>query len=162
MGAFVVTAGIGTAELAASFEKELDDYHAIMAKALADRLAEAFAEMLHERVRRAWYAPSESLSGDDLIAEKYRGIRPAFGYPACPDHSEKFKLFELLEAGAVGVSLTDHGAMLPAASVSGLYFGHPESRYFAVGRIGRDQLEDYAKRKRMPLAEAERWLGPNL
>ena len=162
VGGFVVTAGIGTAELAATFEKQLDDYHAIMAKALADRLAEAFTELLHERVRRAWYAPGESLAGEELIAEKYRGIRPAFGYPACPDHSEKPKLFGLLDAGAIGVSLTEHGAMLPAASVAGLYFGHPEARYFAVGRIGRDQLEDYARRKGIPVTEAERWLAPNL
>jgi 5-methyltetrahydrofolate--homocysteine methyltransferase len=162
VGAFVVTAGIGAQELAHGFEKELDDYHAILAKALADRLAEASAEHLHERVRRAWYAPGESLSGEELIAEKYRGIRPAFGYPACPDHSEKTKLFELLRAGAIGVSLTEHGAMLPAASVAGLYFAHPESRYFAVGRVGRDQVEDYTARKKMPLAQVERWLAPSL
>jgi 5-methyltetrahydrofolate--homocysteine methyltransferase len=162
VGAFVVTAGLGAQELAASFEKELDDYHAIMAKALADRLAEACAEMMHQRVRREWYAPGESLSSEDLVAEKYRGIRPAFGYPACPDHSDKTTLFSLLNAGAIGVSLTEHGAMLPAASVSGLYFGHPEARYFAVGRVGKDQVEDYAKRKGMPLGEVERWLAPNL
>ncbi len=161
-GAFVVTAGIGAQELAASFEKQLDDYHAILAKALADRLAEALAEMLHQRARRAWYAPAEALSGEDLVAEKYRGIRPAFGYPACPDHSEKTKLFELLRADRIGVSLTEHGAMLPAASVSGLYLGHPQARYFAVGRVGRDQVEDYARRKDMPLADVERWLAPNL
>jgi len=161
-GAFVVTAGIGAQQLAAAFEKELDDYHAIMAKSLADRLAEALAEMLHERVRRAWYAPDEALSPQDLIAEKYRGIRPAMGYPACPDHTEKRKLFELLNAQAIGVSLTEHGAMLPAASVSGLYLGHPEARYFAVGRVGRDQVEDYARRKAMGVADVERWLAPNL
>jgi 5-methyltetrahydrofolate--homocysteine methyltransferase len=161
-GAFAVTAGIGTAELAAAFEKELDDYHAIMAKALADRLAEALADMLHRRVRREWYAPEESLSKDDLIAEKYRGIRPAFGYPACPDHTEKQKLFALLHADTVGMSLTEHGAMLPAASVSGIYLGHPEARYFNVGRLGRDQIEDYARRKGMAIAEVERWLGQNL
>jgi 5-methyltetrahydrofolate--homocysteine methyltransferase len=161
-GAFVVTAGIGAQQLAAAYEKELDDYHAIMTKALADRLAEALAEMLHQRVRRAWYAPDEALSPEDLIAEKYRGIRPAIGYPACPDHSEKRKLFDLLDARALGVSLTEHGAMLPAASVSGLYLGHPEARYFAVGRVGRDQVEDYARRKAMPVAEVERWLAPNL
>jgi DNA-binding transcriptional ArsR family regulator len=124
--------------------------------------AEALAEMLHERVRRAWYAPGESLSNADLVDEKYRGIRPAFGYPACPDHSEKTKLFELLQAERIGVSLTEHGAMLPAASVSGLYLGHPAARYFAVGRVGREQVEDYARRKGMPLAEVERWLAPNL
>ena len=162
VGAFVVTSGIGAQELAAAFEKELDDYHAIMAKALADRLAEALAEMLHERVRRAWYAPGESLPAAELLAEKYRGIRPAIGYPACPDHSEKTKLFSLLQAGEIGASLTEHGAMLPAASVAGLYFGHPEARYFALGRVGRDQVEDYARRKGMTLAEVERWLGPNL
>jgi 5-methyltetrahydrofolate--homocysteine methyltransferase len=161
-GAFAVTAGIGTAELAAAFEKELDDYHAIMAKALADRLAEALADMLHQRVRREWYAPDESLPKDDLIAEKYRGIRPAFGYPACPDHTEKEKLFALLHADAVGMSLTEHGAMLPAASVSGIYLGHPEARYFNVGRLGRDQIEDYARRKGMTIPEVERWLGQNL
>jgi 5-methyltetrahydrofolate--homocysteine methyltransferase len=161
-GAFVVTAGIGAAELAAAFEKELDDYHAIMAKALADRLAEALADMLHQRVRREWYAPGESLSREDLLAERYRGIRPAFGYPACPDHTEKEKLFALLHADTIGVTLTEHGAMLPAASVSGIYLGHPEARYFNVGRLGRDQLEDYARRKGMKLAEVERWLGQNL
>jgi 5-methyltetrahydrofolate--homocysteine methyltransferase len=162
VGGFVVTAGIGAHELASAFEKDLDDYHAIMAKALADRLAEALAEMLHERVRRSWYAPGESLGHDALLAEKYRGIRPAIGYPACPDHSEKPKLFELLRAESIGVSLTDHGAMLPAASVAGLYFGHPEARYFAVGRIGRDQVADYAKRKGMPVGLVEKWLAQNL
>jgi 5-methyltetrahydrofolate--homocysteine methyltransferase len=161
-GAFVVTAGIGANELAAAFEKELDDYHAIMAKSLADRLAEALAEMLHERVRRAWYAPDEKLSPEELIDEKYRGIRPALGYPACPDHSEKRKLFDLVNAEAIGVSLTEHGAMLPAASVSGLYLGHPQARYFTVGRVARDQVEDYARRKGLDVAEAERWLAPNL
>jgi 5-methyltetrahydrofolate--homocysteine methyltransferase len=161
-GAFVVTTGIGAQELAAAFERELDDYHAIMAKALADRLAEALAEMLHERVRRAWYAPDEALSPDALVGEKYRGIRPALGYPACPDHSEKEKLFGLLDAEAIGVSLTEHGAMLPAASVSGIYLGHPEARYFTVGRVGRDQVEDYARRKGMSVGDVERWLAPNL
>jgi 5-methyltetrahydrofolate--homocysteine methyltransferase len=161
-GAFVVTAGIGAQELAAAFEKELDDYDAILTKALADRLAEAFAEMLHERVRRAWYAPGEALTKEALVDEAYRGIRPAFGYPACPDHSEKRTLFDLLRADAIGVSLTEHGAMLPAASVSGLYLGHPAARYFNVGRVGRDQVEDYARRKEMTLVEAERWLAPNL
>jgi 5-methyltetrahydrofolate--homocysteine methyltransferase len=162
VGAFVVTAGIGAQELASSFEKELDDYHAIMAKALADRLAEALAEMLHERVRRAWYEKNEAYPKSALIAEKYRGIRPAFGYPACPDHSEKTTLFDLVHAEAIEVSLTEHGAMLPAASVSGLYFGHPEAKYFNVGRIGRDQIEDYARRKGMAVSEVERWLSPNL
>jgi 5-methyltetrahydrofolate--homocysteine methyltransferase len=161
-GAFVVTAGIGAAELAAAFEKELDDYHAIIAKALADRLAEALAELLHERVRGAWYAPGEKLSGAELVDEKYRGIRPAFGYPACPDHAVKPAMFALLRAGDIGVSLTEHGAMLPAASVSGLYLGHPQARYFNVGRVGRDQVEDYARRRGVPLADAERWLQQNL
>ena len=162
VGGFVVTAGIGGNELAAAFEKELDDYHAIMSKALADRLAEALAEMLHERVRRAWYAPAEALTPSSSRRRRYRGIRPAMGYPACPDHTEKAKLFELLKAGDVGVALTEHFAMTPAASVSGLYLGHPEARYFAVGRIGRDQVDDYARRKGQPVAEAERWLGPSL
>ncbi len=146
-GAFVVTAGIGAQELAAKFEKQLDDYDAILVRALADRLAEALTEMMHEKVRRAWYAPGEALGNEELIAEKYRGIRPAFGYPACPDHAEKTKLFALLEAGGIGVELTEHFAMTPAASVSGLYLGHPGARYFNVGRVGRDQVEDYARRK---------------
>ena len=161
-GAFVVTAGIGAQELAHAFEKELDDYHAIIAKALADRLAEALAEKLHHDVRKLWYAPDESPTREDLVDEKYRGIRPALGYPACPDHTDKTMLFELLRADAIGVTLTEHYAMLPAASVSGLYLGHPQSRYFTVGRIGRDQLEEYARRKGMKLADAERWLAPNL
>ncbi|HTQ46599.1 MAG TPA: vitamin B12 dependent-methionine synthase activation domain-containing protein, partial [Polyangiaceae bacterium] len=161
-GAFVVTAGIGAQELAAEFEKQLDDYDAILVRALADRLAEALAEMMHEKVRRAWYAPGEALGSEELIAEKYRGIRPAFGYPACPDHSEKTKLFSLLDAGAIGVELTEHFAMTPAASVSGIYLGHPEARYFNVGRLGRDQVEDYARRKGSTVADVERWLAPNL
>ena len=141
IGAFAVTAGIGTDELVRRFERDNDDYRAIIAKALADRLAEAFAELLHARVRREWgYGQDEHLSNEDLIAEKYRGIRPAFGYPACPDHTEKQKLFELLEAPAVGITLTEHFAMLPAASVSGIYLAHPQSRYFNLGRIGRDQV----------------------
>jgi 5-methyltetrahydrofolate--homocysteine methyltransferase len=134
-----------------------------MVKALADRLAEAFAEYLHAQARKDWgYAERESLSVDDLIAEKFTGIRPAYGYPACPDHSEKFKLFDLLDAGKQGIILTEHGAMLPAASVSGLYFSNPAAKYFNVGRIGRDQLESYAKRKGVSIEEAERWLSPNL
>ena len=134
-----------------------------MVKALADRLAEAFAEYLHAQARRDWgYGETEQLSNEDLVAEKYRGIRPAYGYPACPDHSEKFKLFELLDAGRQGLTLTESCAMLPAASVSGLYFSHPEAKYFNVGRIGRDQLESYAERKGMSIEEAERWLAPNL
>ena len=163
IGAFAVTAGLGADVLVAGYERELDDYHAIMVKALADRLAEAFAEYLHGQARKDWgFGADERLTGEDLIAEKYRGIRPAFGYPACPDHSEKPKLFELLGAGRAGVALTDTFAMTPAASVSGLYFAHPESAYFTVGRVDRDQVEDYARRKGMPLAEIERWLTPVL
>jgi 5-methyltetrahydrofolate--homocysteine methyltransferase len=149
-------------ELAARFTAEHDDYRAIMAKALADRLAEAFAEYLHEVVRRSWYESGPSLSSEELIAEKYRGIRPAFGYPACPDHSEKQTLFDLLDARSIGMDLTESGAMTPTAAVSGLYFAHPQSRYFMVGKIGRDQVEDYARRKGMTAAEVERWLRPNL
>jgi 5-methyltetrahydrofolate--homocysteine methyltransferase len=163
VGAFAVTAGLGADELAKKFEKELDDYNAIMVKALADRLAEAFAELLHERARRDWgYGAEEKLSNEDLIGEKYRGIRPAFGYPACPDHTEKGKLFTLLDAPSVGITLTESFAMSPAASVSGVYFGHPESRYFSVGKIDRAQMESFATRKSMTLHEAERWLAPNL
>jgi 5-methyltetrahydrofolate--homocysteine methyltransferase len=162
LGAFAVTAGIGADELAARYEAEHDDYRAIMAKALADRLAEAFAEYLHEIARREWYETGRKLSSEELSAERYRGIRPAFGYPACPDHSEKRKLFDLLGAESIGLALTESFAMTPAASVSGVYFGHPDARYFSVGRIGRDQVEDYAVRKGVSLAEAERWLRPNL
>ena len=163
LGMFAVTAGIGADELVRQFEHEHDDYNAIMVKALADRLAEAFAEYQHAQARKDWgYGESEQLSGEDLIAEKYRGIRPAYGYPACPDHSEKFKLFTLLDARRQGITLTEHGAMFPAASVSGLYFSHPEAKYFNVGRIGRDQLDSYARRKGMTVEEAERWLGPYL
>jgi len=163
IGAFALTAGLGAGELAKQAEAANDDYRAILVKAVADRLAEAFAEMLHARVRREWgYGAGESLSNDELIDEKYRGIRPAFGYPACPDHSEKRTLFRLLGAEAVGLSLTESCAMWPAASVSGLYFAHPAARYFNVGLIGRDQASDYAARKRMPVADVERWLGSNL
>jgi 5-methyltetrahydrofolate--homocysteine methyltransferase len=165
IGAFIVTAGIGLDTIVAHFEREHDDYRAILAKALADRLAEAFAERLHERVRRElWgYAHDEHLSNEEIIKEGYRGIRPAPGYPACPDHTEKRTLFELLDGErAAGVSLTESFAMWPAASVSGWYFAHPKSHYFGVGRIGRDQVEDYARRKGMTLAEAERWLAPSL
>jgi 5-methyltetrahydrofolate--homocysteine methyltransferase len=162
VGAFAVTAGVGADELAARFEAEHDDYRAIMVKALADRLAEAFAEYLHEQARRDWYETGPKLTSEDLIAEKFRGIRPAFGYPACPDHSEKWKLFGLLEAEEIGIELTETAAMLPAAAVSGIYLGHPSARYFSVGRIGRDQVEDYAARKGVSVDEAERWLGPNL
>jgi 5-methyltetrahydrofolate--homocysteine methyltransferase len=163
VGAFAVTTGLGVDRLAEGFEADHDDYHAILAKALADRLAEAFAEYLHERVRREWgYARDEELSNDDLIAEKYRGIRPAFGYPACPDHTEKRKLFDLLGAEEIGMGLTETFAMTPAASVSGLYLAHPKARYFNVGPIGRDQLASYAARKGLSEAELERWLAPNL
>jgi 5-methyltetrahydrofolate--homocysteine methyltransferase len=163
VGAFAVTAGIGADELAKKFERDDDDYNAILVKALADRLAEALAEMLHARVRKEWgYAADEALSKAELAQEKYRGIRPAFGYPACPDHTSKRKLFELLSAGEVGLELTEHMAMLPAASVSGLYFAHPKSHYFNVGPIGRDQVQSYAERKGMSLREVERWLMPNL
>ena len=165
VGAFAVTAGLGIEKKLAEFERAHDDYSAIMLKALADRLAEAFAEHLHERVRREYwgYAPDEALDGAALIAERYRGIRPAPGYPACPDHTEKAGLFALLEATKhTGMSLTESYAMLPAAAVSGFYLSHPDASYFAVGRIGRDQVEDYARRKDMPLQEAERWLAPYL
>ena len=163
IGAFAVTAGLGAEDLVEHYERDHDDYHAIMVKALADRLAEAFAEYLHARARRDWgYAGGDELGPEDLIAERYRGIRPAFGYPACPDHSEKFKLFDLLDAGEVGISLTESAAMLPAASVSGLYFSHPAARYFTVGRLGLDQVERYAARKGIDLQAVERWLGPNL
>jgi len=158
-----VSSGIGASELAAQFEREHDDYAAIMVKALADRLAEALAELLHQRARREWgYGRDEEHSNEDLIAERYRGIRPAFGYPACPDHTEKWTLFELLDAPSVGIDLTENLAMTPAASVSGIYLAHPRARYFSLGRIGRDQVEAYARRKGMSTAEAERWLAPNL
>ena len=163
LGAFAVTAGIGTDELVREYEQQHDDYNAIIVKALADRLAEAFAEYLHAEARRDWgYGKDERLSPEALIAEEYRGIRPAFGYPACPDHSEKPALFRLLDAPAAGIQLTESFAMTPAASVSGLYFSHPEAKYFNVGRLGRDQVEDYAARKGVSVEQAERWLGPNL
>ncbi|PIW27471.1 MAG: methionine synthase [Rhodospirillales bacterium CG15_BIG_FIL_POST_REV_8_21_14_020_66_15] len=165
IGGFAVTAGIGIEAKLAEFKARHDDYSDIMLKALADRLAEAFAERMHERVRKEFwaYAPGEDLSNDDLIHEKYRGIRPAPGYPACPDHTEKRKLFDLLDAETnAGVELTDSFAMLPASSVSGFYFAHPESQYFGIGRISRDQIKDYAKRKGQDLETTERWLAPNL
>jgi 5-methyltetrahydrofolate--homocysteine methyltransferase len=163
LGLFAVTAGIGIESLIAEFERDHDDYSSIMAKALADRLAEALAEALHRRAREEWgYGRGEALGHEDLIREKYRGIRPAPGYPAQPDHTEKKALFELLRAGDIGMRLTESFAMMPAASVSGLYFSHPEARYFQVGRIGADQVADYARRKRMPVEEVERWLAPNL
>ena len=163
LGGFAVTTGIGIEEHVARFERAHDDYHAILLKALADRLAEAFAERVHEIARTQWYSRDEALPPGELIREHYRGIRPAPGYPACPDHTEKRLLFDLLEVEAhTAIQLTESFAMLPAAAVSGFYFGHPQARYFAVGRLGRDQVEDYAARKGWPLAEAERWLGPNL
>ncbi len=163
IGAFAVTSGIGADEIAARFEEQLDDYSAILVKAIADRLAEAFAEMLHERARKEWgYGAAESLTSEELIGEQYRGIRPAFGYPACPDHTPKRTLFDLLGARTLGMELTESLAMTPAASVSGIYLGHSESRYFAIGRIGRDQVADYAGRAGMSMADAERWLAPNL
>jgi 5-methyltetrahydrofolate--homocysteine methyltransferase len=165
VGVFAVTAGLGIEEKLAEFAARHDDYAAIMLKALADRLAEAFAEHLHQRVRREFwgYAGEEALTNEQLIAEAYRGIRPAPGYPACPDHTEKGALFDLLDAPATaGMRLTESFAMYPAASVSGFYLAHPEARYFAVPRIGEDQLEDYARRKGMNLAEAKRWLAPVL
>jgi 5-methyltetrahydrofolate--homocysteine methyltransferase len=162
VGGFAVTAGLGVEELVAHFQKDHDDYNSIMTKALADRLAEALAEKLHHDLRREWYAKDENLSSTDLIAEKYRGIRPAPGYPACPDHTEKRTLFDVLGAEQLGIQLTETFAMMPAASVSGFYFAHPKARYFALGKIGRDQLADYAARKGVSLAEMERWLAPNL
>jgi 5-methyltetrahydrofolate--homocysteine methyltransferase len=162
VGAFAVTAGLGIDKVVAEYEAKNDNYSAIVAKALADRLAEAFAEMLHARVRKDWYSKDEDLSYEELIVEKYRGIRPAIGYPACPDHTEKRRLFELLEANKVGIALTESCMMTPGASVSGLYFANPDAKYFAVGRVGKDQVEDYARRKGMSLEEAERWLGPVL
>jgi 5-methyltetrahydrofolate--homocysteine methyltransferase len=163
VGAFAVTAGLGVDDLVRAFEADHDDYQAIMVKALADRLAEAFAEYLHARARRDWsYGAAETLSQEQLIDEAYRGIRPAFGYPACPDHTDKATLFALLDAGEVGLALTESFAMTPAASVSGIYLAHPEARYFMVGRIGQDQVQDYAARKGMAVEEVERWLAPNL
>ncbi|HEV8453576.1 MAG TPA: vitamin B12 dependent-methionine synthase activation domain-containing protein, partial [Gemmatimonadales bacterium] len=165
VGAFAVTAGTGIEALVTRFESAHDDYNAILTKALADRLAEAFAELLHQRVRREFwgYAPDESLDNQGLIKERYQGIRPAPGYPACPDHTEKRILFDLLRVEeSAGITLTESFAMLPAASVSGYYFSHPQSQYFGVGKIERDQVEDYARRKGMDVAVVERWLSPNL
>ncbi|MBM4127333.1 MAG: methionine synthase [Nitrospira sp.] len=164
LGAFAVTAGIGLEKLCERFDKDHDDYNSIMAKALADRLAEAFAECLHKKVREEWgYGKGERLTNDELIRERYRGIRPAPGYPACPDHTEKRLLFDLLSAETnAEITLTESFAMWPAASVSGFYFAHPDARYFAVGKIGKDQVEDYARRKGMDLRTVERWLSPNL
>ena len=160
-GAFALTSGIGAEELSTRFAVENDDYNSIMVKALADRLAEAFASFLHERVRRLW-GYEQQLPREDVIAERHRGIRPAFGYPACPDHSEKRKLFDFLRAEEAGIELTENFAMLPAASVSGLYFGHPQAKYFSVGRVARDQVADYAERKEASIEQVEHWLAPNL
>ena len=165
IGAFAVTGGIGEDELADSFIKAGDDYNGIMVKAVADRLAEAFAEYLHEQVRKVYwgYAESENLTNDDLIREKYQGIRPAPGYAACPEHTEKQLIWDLLSAEQhTGMKLTESYAMWPGAAVSGWYFSHPQSKYFAVAKIQKDQVEDYATRKGWILEEAEKWLGPNL
>jgi 5-methyltetrahydrofolate--homocysteine methyltransferase len=162
LGAFAVTSGHGLKELVEKYKADHDDYNAILAEALADRLAEAFAEFLHRRVRGEWgYGRNENLSTDDLVAEKYRGIRPAAGYPACPDHTEKGILWKLLDVEKhTGIQLTESFAMWPGSSVSGLYFAHPESKYFAVGKLGREQVLDYHLRKGLTLQEVERWLGP--
>ena len=165
IGGFAVTTGIGIEEHLARFEADYDDYSSILLKALADRLAEAFAEHMHERVRREFwgFAPDESLGNDDLITEKYRGIRPAPGYPACPDHTEKTALFALLDVTRnTGIELTEGFAMFPTAAVSGWYHSHPDSQYFVVGRLSKEQVEDYAKRKGWSMLEAERWLASNL
>jgi 5-methyltetrahydrofolate--homocysteine methyltransferase len=161
VGAFAVTAGIGAENLVRRFEHARDDYSALLVKALADRLAEAFAAYLHSVARADW-GIAEELTAADILVERHRGIRPGFGYPACPDHSEKFKLFDLLEARRIGMDLTEHAAMTPAASVSGLYFAHPQARYFTVGRIGEDQVASYARHKGRSIDEIERWLGPSL
>ncbi|MBV9621751.1 MAG: methionine synthase, partial [Gammaproteobacteria bacterium] len=165
IGAFAVTAGVGIEEQLRRFERTHDDYSAIMLKALADRLAEAAAEHFHERVRREFwgYAADELLTNQQLVREEYRGIRPAPGYPACPDHTEKEKLWQLLDVEAsTGIRLTESYAMYPTAAVSGWYLAHPQARYFALGKIDRDQVADYAARKRLSVAEVERWLRPNL
>jgi len=164
MGCFAVTAGLDMEGPLKNFEEAMDDYSALMLKALADRLAEALAEYLHLRIRREFwgYAPEEQLTNDELIAEKYRGIRPAPGYPACPDHLDKAKIFELLKAEELGMSLTESLAMYPAASVSGYYFAHPDSKYFAVGKLAKDQVETYAAARGITVELAEKWLAPNL
>lgn len=161
---FAVTGGIGLEHLLEKYKADLDDYSEIMAKAIADRLAEAFAELLHEKVRKEYwgYAVTESLSDEELIKEKYVGIRPAPGYPACPEHTEKGTLFGLLDAEKIGMKLTESFAMYPAAAVSGFYFSHPDSKYFGLGKINKDQIVDYAKRKNMTVEETERWLSSNL
>ncbi|MFP6801128.1 MAG: vitamin B12 dependent-methionine synthase activation domain-containing protein, partial [Pseudomonas sp.] len=171
VGGFITTAGIGAEEVAKAYQEAGDDYNSIMVKALADRLAEACAEWLHKEVRTTYwgYEPDEALSNEELIKEAYKGIRPAPGYPACPDHTEKKTLFTLLDpaaefnkAGDSGVFLTEHYAMFPAAAVSGWYFAHPQAQYFAVGKIDKDQVESYTARKKQDLNVSERWLAPNL
>ena len=165
LGGFAVTAGIGLPEKVREFQEALDDYNAILLEALADRLAEAFAERLHQRVRTEFwgYSEAEGLTQEDLLKELYQGIRPAPGYPACPEHTEKETLWGLLDVEArTGITLTESMAMWPGASVSGWYFSHPQSQYFVVGRLGPDQVAEYAERKGWPLATAERWLSPNL
>jgi 5-methyltetrahydrofolate--homocysteine methyltransferase len=165
IGAFAVTTGIGLDKIVKEYEDDHDDYKSIMAKAIADRLAEAFAELMHKMVRKElWaYSPDENLTNDEIIHIKYRGIRPAPGYPACPDHTEKGILFDLIEGTKnTGINLTENFAMFPTAAVSGLYFAHPASKYFSLGKINKDQVLDYAKRKAMLVDQVERWLGPNL
>jgi 5-methyltetrahydrofolate--homocysteine methyltransferase len=164
IGAFAVTAGIGIEALLEQYEKDHDDYNSIMLKAIADRLAEAFTELMHEKVRKEYwgYITDENLSNDELISERYQGIRPAPGYPACPDHTEKRTLFDLLEAEKIGIELTESFAMYPASSVSGWYFSHPESKYFTIGKISKDQVIDYAERKNMSVEDVEKWLSPVL
>jgi 5-methyltetrahydrofolate--homocysteine methyltransferase len=164
LGAFALTTGLGIDEIVRTFEADHDDYNSILTKALADRLAEASAEWLHRQARIAWgFGRDENLTNEDLIREQYRGIRPAPGYPACPDHTEKRLLFDLLQAEAnARVSLTENFAMNPASSVSGFYFAHPEAKYFGVGAIARDQVEDYARRKGLDTVVVEKWLAPNL
>jgi 5-methyltetrahydrofolate--homocysteine methyltransferase len=161
LGGFAVAIH-GAEELSSRYQDRGDDYQSIMVKALADRLAEAFAEHIHLQARRDWYEPDADQPITELHAERFRGIRPAFGYPASPDHSLKRALFDLLDAGQLGMTLTESWAMTPASSVSGLLFAHPDARYFSVGRIGQDQAADYARRRGIPLTEAERWLRPNL
>ena len=164
LGAFATTAGLRIEPLVKHFEEDQDDYNALMTKALADRLAEGLAELIHKRARIEWgFGRDENLSPEDLLHDRYRGIRPAPGYPALPDHTEKRQLFDLLDAEKnSGINLTENFAMYPAASVSGFYFSHPASKYFAVGKIGRDQVEDYSRRKGLDLRAMERWLSPNL
>ena len=165
LGAFAVTAGKGVEDLSDYYESKKDDYNSILVKSLGDRIAEALAEMLHLQVRKEYwgYNKDENLNNDQLIKEKYIGIRPAPGYPACPDHSEKTTLFKLLNVkNELNISLTESYAMSPSSSVSGFYFSHPESSYFGIGKINKDQVEDYAKRKGVSIQDAEKWLGPNL